>query len=122
MTDIYTTPADSSITIFRDLIASLPLYQLDEVQLCDLGAIAAETVSGLCHGIGELGERLQDDTDFSHEQRYQFGASLNAAAHLIPALLEICEQAERYTRAVQQAKEPIPLYARTGTIVRWQHR
>ncbi|WP_027713274.1 hypothetical protein [Dickeya chrysanthemi] len=111
MKDTYTTPTDSSITLFRELIASLPFYQLDDVQLCDLGAIAAESVSGLCHGLSELGDRLQDDADIGPEQRYQLGASLNAAAHLIPALLEICEQAERYAHAVPQAKEPIPLYA-----------
>ncbi|MGM3192069.1 hypothetical protein ACS25B_14330 [Dickeya dadantii subsp. dieffenbachiae] len=110
MTDTHTTPTDSSITIFRDLIASLPFYQLDDAQLCDLGAIAAESVSGLCHGLSELGERLQDGADIGPAQRYQLGASLNAAAHLIPALLEICEQAERCTRTVPQAKESIPLY------------
>ncbi|MCO7263682.1 hypothetical protein [Dickeya zeae] len=111
MTDTYTTPTDSSITLFRELIASLPFYQLDDVQLCDLGAIAAESVSGLCHGLSELGDRLQDGADISPEQRYQLGASLNAAAHLIPALLEICEQAERHAHAMPQAKEPVPLYA-----------
>ncbi|ATO31365.1 hypothetical protein DZA65_00439 [Dickeya dianthicola] len=110
MTDTYATPTDSSITIFRDLIASLPFYQLDDAQLCDLGAIAAESVSGLCHGLSELGDRLQSGADISPEQRRHLGASLNAAAHLIPALLEICEQAERYTQAAPQANEPIPLY------------
>ncbi|NKI73700.1 hypothetical protein Dpoa2040_000916 [Dickeya sp. CFBP 2040] len=110
MTDTNATPADSSITLFRDLIASLPFYQFDEVQLCDLGAIAAESVSGLCHGLSELGDRLQNGDGIEPEQRYQLGASLNAAAHLIPALLEICEQTERYTRALPQANEPIPLY------------
>ncbi|WOA54181.1 hypothetical protein [Dickeya solani] len=110
MTDTHTTPADSSITIFRDLIASLPFYQLDDAQLCDLGAIAAESVSGLCHGLSELGDRLQNGADIGPEQRRHLGASLNAAAHLIPALLEICEQAERHARAVPHASELIPHY------------
>ncbi|AYH46622.1 hypothetical protein [Dickeya fangzhongdai] len=110
MTDTHATPTDSSINIFRDLIASLPFHQLDEVQLCDLGAIAAESVAGLCHGLNELGDRLQNGADIEPEQRYQLGASLNAAAHLIPALLEICEQAERHTRVVPHAGELIPLY------------
>ncbi|MEI7254054.1 hypothetical protein [Dickeya dadantii] len=110
MTDTHTTPADSSINIFRDLIASLPFYQLDDAQLCDLGAIAAESVSGLCHGLSELGDRLQNGADIGPEQRRHLGASLNAAAHLIPALLEICEQAERCTRTVPHVGELIPRY------------
>ncbi len=110
MTDTHATPTDNSITIFRNLIASLPFYQLDEGQLCDLGAIAAESVAGLCHGLNELGDRLQSGADIEPAQRYQLGASLNAAAHLIPALLEICEQAERCTRTVPHVGELIPRY------------
>ncbi|WP_379058767.1 hypothetical protein V6M93_21435 [Pectobacterium brasiliense] len=93
MTDTHATPADSTITIFRDLIASLPFAQLDDVQLCDLGAIAAESVEGLCHG-----DTLQNDIELPQESLSQLGACLNATAHLIPALLEMCEQAERHVR------------------------
>ncbi|WP_409160504.1 hypothetical protein [Pectobacterium sp. B2J-2] len=98
MTDAHATPADSTITIFRDLIAILPFAQLDDVQLCDLGAIAAESVEGLCLGLNYLGDTLQNDVELPQESLSQLGASLNATAHLIPALLEICEQAERHVR------------------------
>ncbi|KFX20098.1 hypothetical protein [Pectobacterium betavasculorum] len=100
MTDTHATPDDSTITLFRDLIASLPFTQLDDVQLCDLGAIAAESVEGLCHGLHYLGDTLQNDVELPQESLSQLGACLNATAHLIPALLEMCEQAERHVRAV----------------------
>ncbi|UUE44632.1 hypothetical protein [Pectobacterium aroidearum] len=100
MTDNHATSADSTITIFRDLIASLPFAQLDDIQLCDLGAIAAESVEGLCHGLHYLGDTLQNDVELPQESLSQLGACLNATAHLIPALLEICEQAERHVRTV----------------------
>lgn len=98
MTDTHATPADSTITIFRDLIAALPFAQLDEIQLCDLGAIAAESIDGLCHGLHYLGDTLQNANEIPPESLSQLGASLNASAHLIPALLEVCEQTEHHIR------------------------
>lgn len=108
MTDTHATPADSTITIFRDLIASLPFAQLDDIQLCDLGAIAAESVEGLCHGLHYLGDTLQNDVELPQESLNQLGVCLNATAHLIPALLEMCEQAERHVRTVT-AVSGVPL-------------
>ncbi|ATA25582.1 hypothetical protein BIY26_10850 [Brenneria goodwinii] len=98
MTDTHATPADSTITIFRDLIAALPFAQLDEIQLCDLGAIAAESIDGLCHGLHYLGDTLQNANEIPPESLNQLGACLNASAHLIPALLAVCEQTEHHIR------------------------
>ncbi|MEL4887722.1 hypothetical protein N6P31_11655 [Pectobacterium betavasculorum] len=109
MTDTHATPADSTITLFRDLIASLPFTQLDDVQLCDLGAIAAESVEGLCHGLHYLGDTLQNDVELPQESLSQLGACLNATAHLIPALLEMCEQAERHVRTVTLVSNAPPI-------------
>ncbi|PWD72428.1 hypothetical protein [Pectobacterium versatile] len=106
MTDTHATPADSTITIFRDLIASLPFTQLDDVQLCDLGAIAAESIEGLCHGLHYLSDTLQNDVELPQESLSQLGACLNATAHLIPALLEMCEQAERHVRTITPVGDP----------------
>ncbi|QQA75469.1 hypothetical protein [Pectobacterium parmentieri] len=108
MTDTHATLDDSTITIFCDLIASLPFAQLDDVQLCDLGAIAAESVEGLCHGLHYLGDTLQNDVELPQESLNQLGACLNATAHLIPALLEMCEQAERHVRTVTAVSD-VPL-------------
>ncbi|WJV63029.1 hypothetical protein PCO87_02610 [Pectobacteriaceae bacterium C52] len=94
MTDTHATASNNSITFFRDLIASLPFHQLDHVQLCDLDAIAAESVEGLCRGLHYLGDTLENDITIPPESLAQLSACPNATAHLIPALLEIREQAE----------------------------
>ncbi|WP_224554235.1 hypothetical protein [Pectobacterium versatile] len=87
MTTINAAATESSITIFRDLIASLPIDHLSHAQRDDLSAIAAESVEGLCHGLQYLSESL------ATENLQQLSAYFNACAHLIPALLVISEQA-----------------------------
>lgn len=62
MTTINTAAAESSITIFRGLIASLPVKHLSRAQRDDLSAIAAESVEGLCHGLQYVSESLTEET------------------------------------------------------------
>ncbi|WEF12556.1 hypothetical protein M9782_04505 [Pectobacterium actinidiae] len=45
-----------------------------------------------------MGDTLQNDVELPQDSLSQLGACLNATEHLIPALLEICEQAERHVR------------------------
>ncbi|RYC46972.1 hypothetical protein DEH81_00865 [Pectobacterium zantedeschiae] len=42
----------------------------------------------------------KNDLELPQESLSQLGACLNATVHLIPALLEMCEQAERHVRTV----------------------
>ncbi|KFF66801.1 hypothetical protein IV99_11395 [Pectobacterium brasiliense] len=91
MTTINTAAAESSITIFRGLIASLPVEHLSRAQRDDLSAIAAESVEGLCHGLQYVSESLVEET--TTEQLQHLSAYFNTCAHLIPALLVISEQA-----------------------------
>jgi len=90
--NITTDNTENSVTIFRSLIASLPFEQLDEAQLDDLSAIAAESAEGLCHGLWYIGESLEKGTEDVQESIEQASAYLKAPAHLIPALMAICEQ------------------------------
>ncbi|MBW7983465.1 hypothetical protein [Enterobacillus tribolii] len=92
MTDTsFSQSFESSITIFRDLIADLSFSQLNDIQLCDLSAVAAESAEGICHGLLYLGESLEScqpvPENLSNISRY-----LTASAHLLPALMEICHQ------------------------------
>ncbi|MCA6963479.1 hypothetical protein [Pectobacterium odoriferum] len=91
MTTINAAATESSITIFRDLIASLPIQNLSRAQREDLSAIAAESIEGLCHGFQYLSESLVAETTTEHLQ--QISTYLNTCAHLIPALMAISEQA-----------------------------
>ncbi|GKW29614.1 hypothetical protein AB6D34_12635 [Pectobacterium brasiliense] len=91
MTTINTAVAESSITIFRGLIASLPVKHLSRAQRDDLSAIAAESVEGLCHGLQYVSESLTEET--TTENLQHLSAYFNTCAHLIPALLVISEQA-----------------------------
>ncbi|QQK70521.1 hypothetical protein [Pectobacterium versatile] len=91
MTTINTAAAESSITVFRDLIASLPIQYLNNAQRDDLSAIATESVEGLCHGLQYLSESLTEET--TTEQLQHLRAYFSACAHLIPALMAISEQA-----------------------------
>ncbi|KHT16118.1 MULTISPECIES: hypothetical protein [Pectobacterium] len=91
MTTINAAATESSITIFRDLIASLPVEHLSRAQRDDLSAIAAESVEGLCHGLQYVSESLVEET--TTEQLQHLSAYFNTCAHLIPALLVISEQA-----------------------------
>ncbi|MFP9459040.1 hypothetical protein AB6D30_01875 [Pectobacterium brasiliense] len=91
MTTINTAAAESSITIFRGLIASLPVKHLSRAQRDDLSAIAAESVEGLCHGLQYVSESLTEET--TTENLQHLSAYFNTCAHLIPALLVISEQA-----------------------------
>lgn len=91
MTTINTAAAESSITIFRGLIASLPVEHLSHAQRDDLSAIAAESIEGLCHGLQYVSESLTEET--TTENLQHLSAYFNTCAHLIPALLVISEQA-----------------------------
>ncbi|AFR01525.1 MULTISPECIES: hypothetical protein [Pectobacterium] len=91
MITINTAAAESSITIFRGLIASLPVKHLSRAQRDDLSAIAAESVEGLCHGLQYVSESLTEET--TTENLQHLSAYFNTCAHLIPALLVISEQA-----------------------------
>lgn len=91
MTTINAAATDSSITVFRDLIASLPVEHFSRAQRDDFGAIAAESVEGLCHGLQYVSESLVTET--TTEQLQHLSAYFNTCAHLIPALLVISEQA-----------------------------
>ncbi|GLW39861.1 hypothetical protein Pcaca04_37970 [Pectobacterium carotovorum subsp. carotovorum] len=90
MTTINAAITESSITIFRDLIASLPVDHLSHAQRDDLSAIAAESVEGLCHGLQYVSESLTEEITTEHLQ--QLSAYLNTCAHLIPALMALSEQ------------------------------
>ncbi|MEQ9882881.1 hypothetical protein ABRP83_11970 [Pectobacterium brasiliense] len=90
MTTINAAATESSITIFRDLIASLPVEHLSHAQRDDLSAIAAESIEGLCHGLQYVSESLTEET--TTENLQHLSAYFNTCAHLIPALLVISEQ------------------------------
>ncbi|MEQ9903050.1 hypothetical protein [Pectobacterium aroidearum] len=90
MTTINTAAAENSITVFRDLIASLPIQHLNNAQRDDLSAIATESVEGLCHGLQYASESLATETTIENLQ--QLSAYFNTCAHLIPALLVISEK------------------------------
>lgn len=87
------THQDDSITIFRALIADLRFDNLSDTQLCDLSGVAAESAEGLCQGLSYLGESLENGVQIPQESLAQVSAWLKASAHLIPALLALCEQA-----------------------------
>lgn len=91
MTKINTAAAESSITVFRGLIASLPIQYLNNAQRDDLSAIATESVEGLCHGLQYLSESLTEET--TTEQLQHLSAYFSACAHLIPALMVIDKSA-----------------------------
>ncbi|GKX49016.1 hypothetical protein [Pectobacterium carotovorum] len=91
MTTINTAAAESSITVFRDLIASLPVEHLSRAQRDDLSAITAESVEGLCHGLQYASESLTEKTNM--EQLQHLSAYFSACAHLIPALMVIDKSA-----------------------------
>ncbi|WDF98835.1 hypothetical protein PSR30_21200 [Pectobacterium carotovorum subsp. carotovorum] len=101
MTTINVAATESSITIFRDLITSLPMQHLNEAQRDDLSAIAAESIEGLCHGLQYLSESLVTETATEHLQ--QISTYLSACAHLILALMVISEQATNPHIPHQQA-------------------
>lgn len=90
MTTINTAAAENSITVFRDLIASLPIQHLNNAQRDDLSAIATESVEGLCHGLQYASASLATET--TTENLQQLSAYFNTCAHLIPALLVISEK------------------------------
>ncbi|MEI7368349.1 hypothetical protein WCT94_12020 [Pectobacterium sp. 1950-15] len=87
MTTINAAVTESSITIFRDLIASLPVEHLSRAQHDDLSAIATESVEGLCHGLQYVSESLVEET--TTEQLQHLSAYFSACAHLIPAMMTI---------------------------------
>ncbi|MBN3196314.1 hypothetical protein [Pectobacterium versatile] len=91
MTTINAAATESSISVFRDLIASLPVDHLSHAQRDDLSAIATESVEGLCHSLQYVSGSLVTET--TTEQLQHLSAYFNTCAHLIPALLVISEQA-----------------------------
>ena len=101
MTTINAAATESSITVFRDLIASLPVEHLSRAQRDDLSAIATASVEGLCHGLQYASESLATET--TTENLQQLSAYFNACAHLIPALLVISEKAKSLFISHQQA-------------------
>jgi len=96
MTEMNQTPIDSSISIFRNLIADLQFCKLSDIQLCDLSAVAQESAEGLCHGLLYLAESLENGEQSSTSSREQISAWLKASAHVLPALLELSEQADNH--------------------------
>ncbi|CAI1784215.1 MULTISPECIES: hypothetical protein [Serratia] len=96
MTEMNQTTTDSSITLFRNLIADLQFYKLSDIQLCDLSAVAQESAEGLCHGLAYLAESLENGEQHSTSSRVQISAWLKASAHLLPALSELSEQANNH--------------------------
>ncbi|MEI7209917.1 hypothetical protein WCT90_15545 [Pectobacterium carotovorum] len=95
MTTINTAAAESSISVFRDLIASLLIDHLNRAQRDDLSAITAESIEGLCHGLQYLSESLTAEANTEHLP--QLSAYFSTCAHLIPALMEISEQIVPHT-------------------------
>lgn len=94
MTNTETTCPENSITVFRSLIAGLDLSHLTDGQLNDLGAVAAESAEGLCHGLLCLSEGLESGELLPPQGVQQVSGYLKAAAHLLPALFELSEKAE----------------------------
>ena len=99
MTTINTAAAESSITIFRGLIASLPVEHLSRAQRDDFSAIAAESVEGLCHGLQYVSESLTAAANTEHLP--QISAYFNTCAHLIPALIVISGKPMPYANRLQ---------------------
>lgn len=108
MPNTYATYADSSISIFHELIATLSFQQFNDIQLCDLGAIAAESAIGLCHELHYLGESLANAVAHPPEKLAQLGAGLKAIAHLLPVLMEINEQAHQHLQARRPLDSAMP--------------
>lgn len=84
---------ENSITVFRSLIAELDLSHFTDAQLNDLGAVAAESAEGLCHGLLCLSEGLENSELLPPEGVAQVSGYLKASAHLLPALFELSEKA-----------------------------
>ena len=99
MTTINTAAAENSITVFRALIASLPIQHLNNAQRDDLSAIAAESIEGLCHGLQYVSESLTAAANT--EQLHQLNAYFNTCAHLIPALIVISGKPMPYANRLQ---------------------
>ncbi|GKV77176.1 hypothetical protein PEC106568_23500 [Pectobacterium carotovorum subsp. carotovorum] len=99
MTTINAAVTESSITIFRDLIASLPVEHLSRAQRDDLSAIAAESIEGLCHGLQYVSESLTAAANTEH--LHQLNAYFNTCAHLIPALIVISGKPMPYANRLQ---------------------
>ncbi|MEQ9876071.1 hypothetical protein ABRP91_19785 [Pectobacterium brasiliense] len=99
MTTINAAITESSITIFRDLIASLPVEHLSRAQRDDLSAIAAESIEELCHGLQYVSESLTAAANT--EQLHQLNAYFSACAHLIPALIVISGNPMSYASRLQ---------------------
>lgn len=90
--DIDTAIQENSVTVFRSLIAELDFSRFEDAQLYDLGAIASESAVGLCQGLLCLSESLESCEALPPEGIPQVSAYLKATAHLLPMLLEVCEQ------------------------------
>ncbi|CAI1099811.1 Uncharacterised protein [Serratia liquefaciens] len=104
MTCTNRTSTDSSIAVFRDLIADLQFCKLNDIQLCDLSAVALESVEGLCHGLLYLAESLENEEHNSMGSKVQISAWLKASAHVLPALLELSEQAGNHLLQMQEGR------------------
>ncbi|WP_411841603.1 hypothetical protein [Serratia plymuthica] len=74
MTCTNQTSTDSSIAIFRNLIADLQFCKLSDIQLYDLSAVALESAEGLCHGLLYLAESLENDGYNSIDSKVQISA------------------------------------------------
>jgi hypothetical protein len=95
---------ENSVTVFRSLIAELVLSHFSDAQLCDLGAVAAESAEGLCHGLLCISESLENCEMVPPEGVLQLSAYLKASAHLLPALFELCEKSNNGRRQEQAMK------------------
>lgn len=102
MTCTNQTSTDSSIAIFRNLMANLQFCKLNDLQLCDLSAVALESAEGLCHGLLYLAESFENDGHSSMDSKMLISAWLKASAHVLPALLELSEQANNHLLQMQE--------------------
>jgi hypothetical protein len=104
MTCTNQTSTDSSVAIFRNLIADLQFCKLTDIQLCDLSAVALESAEGLCHGLLYLAESFENDGRSSMDSKILISAWLKASAHVLPALLELSEQANNHLLQMQESR------------------
>lgn len=104
MTCTNQTSTDSTIAIFRNLMADLQFCKLNDLQLCDLSAVALESAEGLCHDLLYLAESLENKEYNPADSRMQISAWLKASAHILPALLELSEQANNHLVQIQEGR------------------
>jgi hypothetical protein len=66
--------------------------------------MAQESTEGLSHGLLYLTESLENGKQHSTNLRIQISAWLKASAHVLPALLELSEQANNHWLQMQESR------------------